>query len=380
MVLMCFALPLMAQDSETPASNPDGDSGKAAATVQVDNDTTVIENQAAFPDLTIPPGANVETLQSLSQAAKTARPNNPEQYKSQQTALKAISTELLKQLRRDDPAYAQAEIDTIIASVALMAFFTEDEQVDVVDQVKTYLNGRKTLSIQDIQAGMMAAGMLELQPYKEPAKEIYQLLDGLLTEDTREEMQSLRLNLQASVRRLEMLGNKFEFDALDIDGNRIRTEDFAGKFVIVDLFATWCQPCLAELPLIISHFEKYKDRGLAVIGISLDEDLTVLRKHLQDNPLPWPVIHDGAEDPLQRLSLKYGVNALPTVLLLNKEGTVVSLEARQSELNRLMQMLFETPTPAAEPPATSQQPAQENSGDGADNANEGDQEKASNPN
>jgi len=307
-------------------------------------DTTEVE----FPDLTLPPDADVEALQKIALSARKAKPQSAEQYKSQQSALKEASSRLVKLLDKEHPAYAQAEMDVIISSVALLAFFTDDEQTDVVEQVKDFLKSRQTLSIQDIQTGMMAAGMLELQPYKEPSREVYQLLDDLLKDDSREEMQSLRLNLQASVRRLGMLGNKFELDAMAIDGRRIRTEDFAGKFVIVDMFATWCQPCLAELPLIKMHYEKYKDKGLEVVGISLDQDVTVIQKHLEENPLPWPVIHDGAEDPLKRLALKYGVSALPTVLLLNKEGAVVSLEARQSELNRLMQMLFESPTPAAE--------------------------------
>ena len=108
--------------------------------------------------------------------------------------------------------------------------------------------------------------------------------------------------------------------------------------------------CIAEMELIKSQLEKYKDKGLVVVGISLDEERPTLEKFLTENPLPWPIVHDNAENPLDRLALKYGVSALPTVLLLNKEGTVVSLEARNAELTRLMQMLFETPTPAAPQP------------------------------
>jgi thiol-disulfide isomerase/thioredoxin len=135
-----------------------------------------------------------------------------------------------------------------------------------------------------------------------------------------------------------------------MDGKSIKTDDFAGKFVIVDMFATWCKPCIEEMSLIKTHYEKYKDKGLVVIGISLDEDRQKLEEFLAGSPLPWPIVHDNAENPLDRLQLKYGVSALPTVLLLNKEGTVVSLEARNAEQSRLMQMLFEAPTPA--PPQT----------------------------
>ncbi|MEO8272040.1 MAG: TlpA disulfide reductase family protein, partial [Aureliella sp.] len=175
----------------------------------------------------------------------------------------------------------------------------------------------------------------------------------LLENDEREEMQSLRLNLKASIGRLDLLGSKFELEAKSLDGRIVRIDDYAGKFVIVDFFASWCGPCLTEVPHLKKQFEKYQDKGLEVIAISLDTEADALDKYLQRAELPWPVIHDDHEDPLQRLQMKFGVSNLPTVLLLNKEGVVVSLEARDAELDRLMQMLFETPTladPASAPP------------------------------
>jgi hypothetical protein len=99
------------------------------------------------------------------------------------------------------------------------------------------------------------------------------------------------------------------------------------------------------------HFEKYREKGLEVIAISIDEDRAELEKYLAAHKLAWPVIHDGAKDPKEKLQTKFGISSLPYVLLLNKEGVVVSLEARGSELDRLMERIFEEPTPA-EPPKT----------------------------
>ncbi len=300
-----------------------------------------------FPDLTIPAGADTATLQRILAAAKTAQPQLAEQYKAQQTAVRDAAKQLLKLLPKTDPAYAQTEMDSIFASVALLAFFNENEKSGVVDQVKKYLQDKEQLSLQDIQMGMMAGGMLELQPSKKPSRELYQLLDDLLEKDQREGMQSLRVNIQAAIRRLDMLGKAFELDATTIDGKKVKIQDFAGKFVLFNVFAPWDQVSLAELQSLKAHYGRYRDRGLEVIGLCVDGKIESLEKLLKDNPLPWPVIYDGAENPLDRLALKYGVSALPTTLLLNKEGTVVSLEARNAELDRLMKMLFETPIPAA---------------------------------
>ncbi len=136
-----------------------------------------------------------------------------------------------------------------------------------------------------------------------------------------------------------------------IDNKTIKTDDFAGKFVLVDFFATWCKPCIDEVPRLRRHYDKYREKGLEVIGVSLDDDREALDKYLEEAKLPWPVIHDSAPDLADKLQMKYGIASLPTVLFLNKEGVVVSLEARGAELDRLMERLFEMPTPAEPEPA-----------------------------
>ena len=125
-----------------------------------------------------------------------------------------------------------------------------------------------------------------------------------------------------------------ELDVVAMDGRKIRVDDYAGKYLIVDFFATWCEPCLADIPRLQKFREKYHDKGLEVVGISLDGDAEALQAYLDRAQLPWPIVHDNADNPLDRIQMQFGVSSLPTVLLLNKEGTVVSLEARGAELDR----------------------------------------------
>jgi peroxiredoxin len=256
---------------------------------------------------------------------------------------------------KSSPTYQQAELDVISSSVLLMTFFGEDAKQRTLEQVHQYLESRETLSISDVQTGMMAAAVLEIQPDKQPARQTYELLDRLLKNDTREEMQALRLNIQANVRRLDLLGSKFELEARTVDGTAIGIEELVGRFVLVHFFATQlapdqiCQPCLSDVPDLRRYFEQYRSKGLEIVGISLDADRSALTEYLEQEQLPWPVIHDDAADPLKTLRMKFGVSQIPTVFLLNKEAVVVSLEARGAELTRLMQMLFESPTPAPEP-------------------------------
>ena len=316
---------------------------------------------ASFPDLTVPTEANTDQLQSFVRTAKSAQPRNPVQYRAMQTAIRDASRKLMTELKdqRSSPAYQQAELDVISSSVLLMTFFGKDAQRRTLEQVHQYLERRERLAMSDIQTGMMAAAILEIQPDKQPARQTYELLDRLLENDEREEMQALRLNIQANIRRLDLLGSELELEATAIDGTPVRIDDYAGRFVLVHLFATRlstnqiCQPCLSDIPDLRRYYEQYQPKGLAIIGISMDEDRSALADYVEQERLPWPVIHDDAADPLKALRMQFGVSQIPTVFLLNKEGVVVSLEARGAELNRLMQMLFESPTPAPAPPGAS---------------------------
>ncbi|MEM7474481.1 MAG: TlpA disulfide reductase family protein [Planctomycetota bacterium] len=299
-----------------------------------------------LPDLSIPAGGNLQQVKAVVKKAKAIQPKNGNQYKAMQTAIRDGSERILSLLQNDKDSadYRQAELDTITASVSLMAFGSPDAQKKTLEQIQSFLKSRKTLSLQDVQTGIMAATMLELQPNKRPARSIYELLDELLKDDKREEMQAFRVNLKASVRRLALLGEKMDMEAKTIKGKKIAVKDFEGKFLIIDFFASWCKPCLEETPRLKGHYQKYRSKGLEVIGVSVDQKRESLDKHLKKTKLPWPVIHDLADNPLDTLQIKYGISQLPTVLLINKEGTVVSLEARGAELDRLMQMLFEKPT------------------------------------
>lgn len=306
------------------------------------------------PDLSFPPTANKETLLKVIATAKGFRPYNPDQYKLQQTALRDASNALMKLIdNKEDPVRMQAELDALSSNAALMTGESDEARDKVLEKIIAYLKSRKQLSLADVQTGMIVGFYLELQPRKSPARDVYATMVELMEKDEREEMQALRINLQASVRRLEMLGNKLDLDAMTIDKKPVKTDDFAGKFVLIDFFATWCGPCIAEVPRLRKHYDKYREKGLEVIAISLDDDRDALDKYLGEAKLPWPVIHDSAPELADKLQMKYGIASLPTVLFLNKEGIVVSLEARGAELDRLMERLFEMPTPAEPEPEAS---------------------------
>ena len=126
-----------------------------------------------------------------------------------------------------------------------------------------------------------------------------------------------------------------EFDpVVDLDGKPVSLADYRGKLVLLDFWATWCGPCIVELPNVKAVYEKYHDKGFEIIGISLDTDEAALRKFIRENQLPWRQVFDGEgwKTPLVK---KYGVRGIPAQFLIDREGRVISVQARGERLGAL---------------------------------------------
>ena len=104
-----------------------------------------------------------------------------------------------------------------------------------------------------------------------------------------------------------------------------------GKIVLVDFWATWCGPCVAELPNVLDTYKKYHNKGFEVIGISLDEDEAALKSFIKKKKLPWPQYFDGLGWK-NSIAKKYSIRSVPATFLIGKNGKVVGSNLRGSEL------------------------------------------------
>lgn len=110
-----------------------------------------------------------------------------------------------------------------------------------------------------------------------------------------------------------------EFFMKDIDGRGIDLNDFRGKYVLIDFWATWCPPCINEIPFIKKIRKNYPYNKLAIIGVSWDRDSTQLRKVIIQKDMTWPQIFDRGADIINL----YGVHAIPQLFLINKKGMII---------------------------------------------------------
>ena len=143
-------------------------------------------------------------------------------------------------------------------------------------------------------------------------------------------------------RRLGLLGNPIELTGKLLDGSEFDWDAYKGKVVLVDFWATWCGPCIAEAPNVLKNYNRYHDRGFEVVGISLDSDKAKLENYVKSKKVPWVNLFQSGAGWKHPMAQRYGVNAIPTVFLVNREGNVVSLRARGAELGKQLKRLLET--------------------------------------
>ncbi len=114
-------------------------------------------------------------------------------------------------------------------------------------------------------------------------------------------------------------GAKPQFTLNYTDGSTVTNEDLKGKIVVMDFWATWCGPCMASMPHMIELNKKYADKGVQVVGISLDRSEDTLKKTVADKGMDWPQHYDGD----RVITRKFGVSGIPTIYILSPEGEVL---------------------------------------------------------
>jgi peroxiredoxin len=114
-----------------------------------------------------------------------------------------------------------------------------------------------------------------------------------------------------------------DFSLEDSKGATIKLSDYKGKIVLLDFWATWCHGCKIEIPWYMEFQRKYKERGLVVIGVSMDEDgWKSVKPFLREHNLNYPIVV-GSEN----LAHQYGVDSMPVTLLIDRDGQIAESHA-----------------------------------------------------
>jgi thiol-disulfide isomerase/thioredoxin len=162
---------------------------------------------------------------------------------------------------------------------------------------------------------------------------------ALLQELTKAPQQNLAAAAKARLLKEQMIGKPVDLQFTAVDGTSFDLREQRGKIVLVDFWASWCPDCIREMPAVRKTYQKYKDKGFAVIGISLDKDAQALTNFVARKLIPWPQYFDG-KGWENDFATKYGVHAIPEMWLINQRGEVTSIDISVGKLEQGIEQLL----------------------------------------
>jgi len=219
---------------------------------------------------------------------------------------------------------------------------TDADRKKILDELIKFIgSGEPTAA--DARLVIGYAVNLEYAPARELAAEAYSKLGQVFAESKDTELASRGKMLLGAARRLNLVGQPFELKGTTLEGEPFDIASLKGKVVLIDFWATWCGPCLEEYPNIKKNFETYKDQGFQVVGVSIDDDRPALEEFVAKTKIPWPTLHDKENMGKHPATIEYGIFGIPNVILVGKDGKVVSTRARGEELGRYLKDLLGEP-------------------------------------
>lgn len=154
-------------------------------------------------------------------------------------------------------------------------------------------------------------------------------------------IQQTKFGQLAQGRLKTMLGTTVGYPAIDFsqndaNGKAVKLSDFKGKYVLVDFWASWCRPCRAENPNVVAAYNKYKDKGFTVLGVSFDQNRDAWLKAVSDDNLAWQQVSDlkGWGNEVGKI---YNISSIPSNLLIDKDGKILGKNLRGADLEQKLE-------------------------------------------
>lgn len=144
---------------------------------------------------------------------------------------------------------------------------------------------------------------------------------------------------QRAARLKQLQAAPLELKFVAVDGREVDLEKLRGRVVLVDFWATWCGPCVAEAPKLVDTYQKYRDRGFEIVGVSLDSNKDRLLAFSQRAGFTWPQYFDG-QGWDNKVSRQFGITSIPTMWLVDKRGYLRHANARAANLARSIEKLL----------------------------------------
>lgn len=242
-----------------------------------------------------------------------------------------------------------------------------DEATEIEDKIKMTLATQGDASALYDQMGELQDRFAALlaRSISENADKIYayeQLIDNYSMFEPEETMELLKklaptfgqdivfnqLTAMINAQLSTSLGHPFiDFEAPLLDKKygysaNGRLSDYVGKnkVVLLDFWASWCTPCMNELPNLKDAYKKFKSKGFEIVSVSVDDGTEEWIKAVKDNGMNWVQLWNGDDDLENSAAVKYSITAIPSTFLIDSEGTIIARNLRDKELDAALEDYF----------------------------------------
>ena len=161
---------------------------------------------------------------------------------------------------------------------------------------------------------------------------------GTIPSEFKKSTTIVRKQAAAQKKQRERLGKPLELAFKAVDGRSVDLSAMKGKVVLIDFWATWCGPCVAEFPHVLEAYQKLRDRGFEIVGISLDQEKEALESFTKKRGMPWPQYFDG-EGWGNKYAQEFGITGIPAMWLVDRDGKLVDQEGREDLAGKVERLL-----------------------------------------
>ena len=253
-------------------------------------------------------------------------------------AMKQKLAELEEQMSRDSrPEIAKLPVlGRIRQQSPLIRRQSAIEQEALVEQILSYIE-RFGVDQQIASISSSVGRSLGYTDQTDLAVKMYDIVGKALAESDDPLLTGRAEKMFGAARMLKLPGNVMVVKGTTGDGREFDWSAYRGRFVLVDFWASWCGPCIAELPNMKANLARYGDQGFAIVGVNLDSSRDAYEKCIREKEITWEnIVGDEAAGWNNPLATYYGISAIPTAILVDPEGKVISLRARGATLDQLL--------------------------------------------
>lgn len=274
-----------------------------------------------------------EFYTKFPESPNVAEAKEKEQYLVQQ-AVRLGQTQLADRLEKEPEPTEDQKVQAEVNALNARAMARKAEGLEAV--LQEFEKGANELLKQYPKRGDLWQLVL-LIAQNSPDKRAKELYDKIIAGEGPEEIKKVA---QGSLKKLDAVGQPFEIAFTAVDGREIDSKKLKGKVLLIDFWATWCGPCIQELPNVLKAYNALNKEGFEILGISLDKSKPNLEHFLAEQKMTWPQYFDG-KGWGNKFVIENNIMAVPTMWLVDKKGILRDLQAREGLESKVKELLAE---------------------------------------